>query len=208
MVELRRKKSALLVVDVEPDFMPGGPLAVKEADKLVKPIVKLIRLAGNHLCVATRDLHPEGHCSFASSHGLEPFSTDPVSGEILWPEHCIEGTPGSRVHPEIELLSTITWNKGTNPKVDSYSAFNDNAGVSTDLADYLRQRGVEEVVICGIAYDVCVLYTALDAVKLGFETIVVTDLCAAVSPEGRAKAIRRLLEAGVRLVQSHEIIPA
>jgi nicotinamidase/pyrazinamidase len=176
------RKDALIVVDLQPDFMPGGALAVPEGDVIVGPISQLA--SRFETVVATQDFHPEGHVSF---------------GE--WPAHCIAGTPGARLHSALpdEKLSLIL-RKGTRREVDSYSAFRENAGYagergSTGLGAWLRARGIERVFVCGLARDYCVRATALDAAAEGFDTFVVDDLTRAVDPS-RAAEVDAAFDAG------------
>jgi nicotinamidase/pyrazinamidase len=203
---------ALLVIDLQPDFMPGGPLAVDEGHVIAEPIGKLARRFG--VVVATQDWHPRGHISFASSHpGRKPFDLLALYGgeQVLWPEHCLQATPGATLHPALpdEAVSLIL-RKGMHPEVDSYSGFRENLGPggtrpSTGLAGWLRDRGVQRIFCVGLARDFCVKYTALDGAAEGFKSFVVDDLTRAVAPDKRADTDRELAAAGVKLIRAEEL---
>lgn len=191
---------ALIVVDLQPDFMPGGALAVAGGDAVVAPIAAL--LPRFQTVVATQDWHPPGHVSFASSHGLAPFSQIPLYGgaQTLWPDHCVQGSAGADLHPGLprEPLALIL-RKGARKDTDSYSAFRENLGPggarrTTGLGAWLRARGVRRVFLCGLARDFCVRWTAADAVAEGFGAVVLDDLTRAVFPE-RADETSACLEA-------------
>jgi len=185
------KRDALIVVDLQPDFMPGGPLAVVEGDRIVAPIGRLA--AHFSTVVATQDWHPAGHVSFAERGGP-------------WPPHCLAGSAGAAVHRGLpDELVTSKVRKGTGKDVDSYSGFRDDAGAATGLAGYLRDRGVERIFVCGLARDYCVRATAIDGAKAGFAVVVVDDLTRAVDPSSRARVDAELSEAHVTLVTSAEV---
>ncbi|TVR64017.1 MAG: bifunctional nicotinamidase/pyrazinamidase [Gemmatimonadales bacterium] len=210
--------TALLVVDVQPDFLPGGRLAVAEGDRILPGIRHLMKSGTFDVQVATQDWHPPAHASFASAHpGREPFEVIQLHGheQVLWPDHCIQGSPGAELH------SALPWTrvdavirKGTDPTVDSYSGFRNNWGPGgrrplTGLEGYLRERGIQRVVVCGLARDYCVRWTAEDAAAAGFDTVMVWDLTRSVDPSGD-EALRSELEgAGVHIVNSDtlEIAP-
>jgi len=202
---------ALLLVDIQKDFCPGGALAVPEGDQVV---VVANRLASHfELVVATQDWHPAGHGSFAASHaGRQPGEIIGLHGidQILWPVHCVQETPGAAFHPELAAEGiTKVFCKGMDPRVDSYSGFfNNDQKSATGLGDYLQERHVDEVVICGLATDYCVKFTVLDALALGFAVTVVTDACRGVNlqPDDSAKALVAMVEAGARLATSDEIL--
>ena len=200
------ERTALIVVDVQPDFMPGGALACHEGDAIVAGIDRLLRARRFGTVVATQDWHPAGHASFASSHaGQRPFATIALHGQpqTLWPDHCVQGTPGAALHPAIDWTAAdLILRKGTNPLVDSYSGFRENHGPhgtrpSTGLAGWLRERGVDEVVVCGLARDVCVLWTAQDAVALGFKASLAWELSRPVTPAHDAATRTALVEHGI-----------
>ena len=195
--------TALIVVDVQPDFMPGGALACHEGDAIIEGIDALLRARRFRHVVATQDWHPRGHVSFASSHpGHAPFDGITLHGQpqTLWPDHCVQGTPGAALHPQVDWSALdAVLRKGSDPGVDSYSGFRENHGPhgtrpSTGLAGWLRERGVDEVVVCGLARDVCVLWTAQDAVALGFRAHLLWELSRPVTPASDA-ATRAALQA-------------
>ena len=185
---------ALLVVDVQNDFCTDGALAVPGGEAVVPGIN---RLWDGYACkVLTQDWHPPGHASFASSHeGKQPFDTGMLDyGEqVLWPDHCVQGTPGAAFHPELRTDGAdLVLRKGFRPGIDSYSAFFENDRTTpTGLAGYLRERGVERVLLTGLATDFCVGFSALDALASGFETVVLEDLCRGLDMEG---SLSRMLD--------------
>jgi nicotinamidase/pyrazinamidase len=201
--------AALIVVDVQPDFMPGGALACHEGDAIVPGIDALLRQRLFRHVVATQDWHPREHASFASSHpGRAPFEQIALHGQpqTLWPDHCVQGTPGAELHPCIDWSSLdAIIRKGSDPDLDSYSGFRENHGPhgkrpSTGLAGWLRERGVDEVVLCGLARDVCVLWTAQDAVDLGFRVQFLWDLCRPVTPDSDHATRETLQKLGIAIV--------
>ena len=186
---------ALIVTDVQNDFCPGGALAVPEGDRIV-PLINRIQPRYD-LVVATQDWHPRDHGSFAANHlGRSPGEIIELAGlpQVLWPVHCVQDTPGAEFHPALNLDRVAhVFRKGTDPRIDSYSGFFDNAHrVSTGLGEYLREWGVKEVHICGLATDYCVKFTALDAVALGLETYLLEDACRGV--ELHAGDVRQAIE--------------
>ena len=194
-------QDALLVVDVQNDFCPDGALAVPDGDAVV-PVIN--RLAGRfgHVLM-TQDWHPPGHGSFASSHpGKAPFETLEVSygTQVLWPDHCVQGTPGAAFHADLELPEAeLVLRKGFRKAIDSYSAFYENdRETPTGLTGYLRTRGFKRLVLVGLATDFCVYYSAVDAVREGFQAVLVEDACRAIDLEGSlAAAHSAMAEAGV-----------
>ena len=200
---------ALLLIDIQNDFLPGGRLAVPEGDAII-PLVNALQPRFD-LVVATQDWHPAGHQSFASSHaGRSPFELINLHGlpQVLWPDHCTQTSDGAELAPALHTgrIEAI-FRKGMNPEIDSYSAFFDNGHrKSTGLADYLRGRGVTEVVVAGLAADYCVYYSALDALAAGFATTVVTDATRAISAEGWAAAQADLRERGAQLLSSSDVL--
>ena len=210
-------RSALILVDVQPDFMPGGTLACHEGDAIVPGIDALLRQRRFRHVVATQDWHPRGHVSFASAHpGRTPFEQITLYGQpqTLWPEHCVQDTPGAALHPGIDwsALDAVI-RKGSDPGVDSYSGFRENHGPhgsrpSTGLAGWLRERGVDEVVVCGLARDVCVLWTAQDAQDLGFRASVLWDLSRPVTPASDDTTRATLQAQGIGIVMSAELAAA
>ena len=186
---------ALIIVDVQNDFCPGGALAVPEGDRVV-PIINRIQ-ASFDLIVATQDWHPRNHGSFAANHpGRRPGERIELDGlpQILWPVHCVVDSHGAELHSELDRTRIArVFRKGTNPNVDSYSAFFDNARrESTGLDDYLKGRGVTDVHLCGLTTDYCVKFSALDAAGLGFKTHVIEPACRGVNL--RAGDVRQAIE--------------
>ncbi|WP_426662858.1 bifunctional nicotinamidase/pyrazinamidase [Rhodanobacter aciditrophus] len=204
------ERTALIVVDVQPDFMPGGALACHEGDAIVPGIDRLLRARRFRHVVATQDWHPAGHASFASVHpGTQPFQQVELHGhpQTLWPDHCVQGTPGAALHPDIDWSPAgLVLRKGSDPRVDSYSGFRENHGPhgarpATGLAGWLRERGVEEVLVCGLARDVCVLWTAQDAVAAGFRAGLLWELSRPVTPAGDEPTRAALAARGIALVR-------
>jgi len=175
---------ALLVIDMQRDFLPaidgiGGALEVRDGDAIISGINALAQKF-DHV-ILTQDWHPRGHISFASTHGKQPFSDTieaPYGTQALWPDHCIQGSPGAELHPALSIPhAELLLRKGFRQHIDSYSAFTENDGVTpTGLAGYLRERGLTRLFFTGVAYDYCVGFSALAAARLGFESIVVEDL--------------------------------
>lgn len=205
--------SALILVDIQHDFMPWGSLPVPRGDEIV-PVVNRLQ-AEFDIVVASQDWHPPDHLSFASNHeGREPFEVTEVDGleQILWPDHCVQGSEGAEFVPELEMDRVAeVFRKGTDPRIDSYSAFHDNGHrKSTGLADWLRERGVDTVYIAGLAEDVCVYYTALDAVREGFATHLIEDATHGVdmNPGDVARCLDDMREAGVRITDSNAVLAA
>jgi nicotinamidase/pyrazinamidase len=201
--------AVLLILDVQNDFCPGGALAVPDGDAVVGPINALApRFAAR---VLTQDWHPSGHLSFASSHaGKSPFETTtlPYGEQVLWPEHCVQGTPGAAFHAELETDGAdLVLRKGFRRAIDSYSAFYENdRATPTGLAGYLRSRGISRVYLAGLATDFCVGYSAMDGAREGFEVTLIEDASRAIDLEGSlAAAWAQMTEAGVRRVQSSEL---
>ena len=201
--------ACLIVVDVQYDFMPGGALAVPRGDEVVPVINRLA--AGFANIVLTQDWHPRGHASFASSHpGRKPFERIALSyGEqVLWPEHCVQGTPGAELHRGLALPhAQLLLRKGHHREVDSYSAFLEaDRTTPTGLAGYLKERGLRRVFVCGLATDFCVAWSALDARAAGFDATVIEDACRAIDLEGSlGRAWDAMAAAGVRRIRSTEL---
>ncbi|UWP89230.1 bifunctional nicotinamidase/pyrazinamidase [Aliiroseovarius crassostreae] len=195
--------TALLVIDLQNDFCPGGALAVTGGDEIVAPINAL--LEEFPVRVFTQDWHPAGHSSFASSHdGKSPFDTIdmPYGPQVLWPDHCVQGSEGAAFHPALLTdPADMVIRKGFRPEIDSYSAFFENDRTTpTGLEGYLRTRGVEKILMVGLATDFCVAYSAIDGANLGFDVTVDTALCRAIDLEGSLKAARDQIQAaGVTL---------
>jgi nicotinamidase/pyrazinamidase len=183
---------ALIVVDMQPDFMEGGALPVEGGAALVEPIRAYARECheAGRLVVATQDWHPAGHKSFASAHGRKPFETTTLHDEpqVLWPDHCVQGSIGAMVDPSIARWASMIIRKGMNPEIDSYSAFRENPGPEghrevTGLGAFLRARRIDRVFVCGLAADYCVRWTAEDAAGDGFRSVILRDLTRAVDPK-------------------------
>jgi nicotinamidase/pyrazinamidase len=203
-------RTALLVIDVQNDFIPGGQLAVPEGDQIVPLINRLGGLFKQ--VVIAQDWHPSGHASFASSHpGRQPYEVIqlPYGEQVLWPEHCVQGTSGAEFHPGLDLPhAQLIIRKGCNPDIDSYSAFLEaDRHTTTGLAGYLKERGIDTVYMVGLALDFCVMFSALDARAAGFNAFVVLDACRAIDRDGSlAAAMERMQTAGVGLIQSNRLI--
>jgi nicotinamidase/pyrazinamidase len=199
----RQAMHALIVIDVQNDFCPGGALAVAQGDEIVQPINAL--MADFDAVVLTQDWHPAGHSSFASTHeGKAPFEMIemPYGPQVLWPDHCIQASPGANFHMELETdRADLIIRKGFRSAIDSYSAFFENDHITpTGLEGYLRTRGIDRLTMVGLATDFCVNFSAVDAVKLGFSVTVREDLCRAIDLDGSLKAAREgMMQAGVVL---------
>ena len=194
-------REVLLIIDVQNDFCPGGALAVPQGDAIL-PMVNRLARSFAHV-ILTQDWHPPGHASFASSHpGKCPFDAIEVSygTQILWPDHCVQGTQGAGFHPNLDVPhAELVLKKGFRSTVDSYSAFRENdRRTPTGLAGYLRERGLDRVTICGLATDFCVGFSAIDGRQAGFDVSVVTSACRGIDVKGSlARAMRSMNEAGV-----------
>ena len=194
---------ALIVIDVQNDFCPGGALAVPGGDDIVQGINAL--MGEFEAVVLTQDWHPAGHSSFASSHaGKNPYELIdmPYGPQVLWPDHCIQGSMGAKFHTELHQdRADLIIRKGFNPAIDSYSAFFENDHKTpTGLEGYLRTRGISDLTIVGLALDFCVNFSAVDAAKLGFDVTVQQDLCRAIDLDGSlAAATTGMTDAGVTL---------
>lgn len=204
--------SALIVIDVQNDFCPGGALAVADGDAVVAPINRILRRFP--VRVLTQDWHAPDHRSFASTHAdAAPFTTTemPYGTQVLWPDHCVQGTWGAEFHPELQTdYADLILRKGFRPHVDSYSAFFENdRHTPTGLAGYLRERGVTQVWLAGLATDFCVHYSALDAVRMGFVVTLLEDACREIDLDGsHAAAMAAMGEAGVALARADRLAAA
>jgi nicotinamidase/pyrazinamidase len=196
----------LLVVDIQNDFCPGGALAVPGGDEVI-PVIHNIAPKFKHI-ILTQDWHTPRHQSFASAHpGKHPFEHVRLSygDQTLWPDHCIQGTPGAEFHPALSLpRAELVLRKGFRPEIDSYSAFFENdRATATGLAGYLRDRGLTRVFIAGLAYDYCAAYSALDARRIGLPAIIVRDACRAINLNGSVAAMEKeFAAAGVEGIES------
>ncbi|HPW46985.1 MAG TPA: bifunctional nicotinamidase/pyrazinamidase [Rectinema sp.] len=201
---------ALIVVDIQNDFCPGGVLAVPEGDSIIPKVNEL--LAAFPLSILTQDWHPIMHCSFASSKGLPPFSLDMETSppSVLWPDHCVAGSQGADFHRALQSWrARYIFRKGTRKELDSYSAFLENDGVtSTGLEGLLSSLGINRVIVCGLATDYCVKATALDARKLGFEVVVVENAIKGIgaAPDDIDTAEKQMREAGCVFAQSGDLV--
>lgn len=202
---------ALILVDIQNDFVPGGALPVPEGDGVV-PVANAIAPRFS-LVIATQDWHPPDHGSFASSHpGASPGDVVDLGGiqQVLWPDHCVQNTPGASFHSALDVaVIDHVVRKGTDPGIDSYSAFYDNGHrKDTGLATFLEQRCAEELVVLGLATDYCVKATVLDAIGLGFGVAVIADGCRAVDlvPGDGERALQEMRSAGARVITSAELV--
>jgi len=205
-----RATDCLIVVDVQNDFCPGGALEVQRGDEIVPLVNRLAREFEN--VVVTQDWHPAGHASFASSHpGKKPFETTRLryGKQVLWPDHCIQGTRGAALHDGLDLpRAQLVIRKGWHAKVDSYSAFLEaDRKTKTGLDGYLRSRGVKRVYCVGLATDFCVAWTALDARRFRFQAVVIEDACRAIDNAGSlAAALEAMADAGVKRALSASVL--
>lgn len=211
-MRIDRGTDALLVVDLQHDFLPGGALGVAGGDEIVAPLSRLAPSFGT--VVATQDWHPPRHVSFASAHAASAAYQVlelPQGPQELWPDHCVRGTRGAALHPGFDQsFTTLVLRKGMRVEVDSYSAFRENVGPdgrrpTTGLGAWLKARGVRRVFICGLARDFCVQWSAEDAAAEGLETVVLDDLTRAVFPDRSAETDAALARAGVRVVRSADL---
>jgi nicotinamidase/pyrazinamidase len=213
-VAVEPEKSALLVVDLQPDFMPGGALPVVEGDQIVQPVSELARSGLFRIVLATQDWHPGGHISFASAHpGRHPFDVIQLYGhpQMLWPDHCVQGTAGAEIHAALPMngISAII-RKGTDPRCDSYSGFRNNWNARgerppTGLAGYLEELGITDLFLCGLARDFCVKWSAEDAADAGFHASLVWDLTRSVDPSSDESVRGDLASRGVRILNSRQL---
>ena len=200
---------ALLIIDMQVDFLPGGPLAVADGDAIL-PGINQLATRFDHVLL-TQDWHPLGHISFATTHGKQPFA-DTIEAaygtQALWPVHCVQGSPGAELHPDLRISHVeLILRKGYRESIDSYSAFTENDGVTqTGLAGYLRERGLQRLFFAGVAYDFCVGFSAVAAARLGFDAYVVQDLSRAVGLPGSVdRAEAQFAQVGVRRIFASQI---
>lgn len=205
-------KKMLIVVDVQNDFCPGGALAVPNGDEVIEPINNLIEAEMFETIVYTHDWHPFFHKSFASNHdGKNVYDVVDLNGieQVLWPNHCIAKSEGAKTHKDLIELESFHIYKGTNPEVDSYSAFYDNDHkTKTELVDLLKYEEPDEVFVCGLATDYCVKFTVLDSIAEGWHTILVIDAVRGVNinPDDSKKAIDEMIKAGADVVDSDALL--
>jgi nicotinamidase/pyrazinamidase len=203
------ENDVLIVTDVQNDFCPGGALAVPHGDEVIAPILRVAQQF-RHV-ILTQDWHPSDHTSFASTHpGKEPFESIQLAyGEqTLWPDHCVQGSPGAEFHPGLQLpQAELILRKGFRPQVDSYSAFFENdRKTPTGLDGYLRERKLKRVFLVGLAYDYCVGYSALDARYLGLDAFVLRDACRAIDPNRSGPAIEaEFAKVEVKVIETAEL---
>lgn len=204
---------ALLLVDIQNGFCPGGNLPVPEGDKVVPVANRLIEDGGYDVIVASQDWHPANHGSFASQHpGSQPFEMGELCGQpqMLWPDHCVQETTDAEFHPDLDVDAIdYIQQKGENPAIDSYSAFRDNDKAAvTGLADYLRAQQINELDICGLATDYCVKFSALDALEMlpGVQICFIEDASRGIDPKGVKAAIAEMREKGIGIVKSQQIL--
>ncbi|TXD84431.1 bifunctional nicotinamidase/pyrazinamidase [Subsaximicrobium wynnwilliamsii] len=198
----------LLIIDVQNDFMPGGSLSVAGGDKIV-PIINGIQHKFD-LVVATQDWHPKDHVSFASNHeGKSAFDEIELQGkpQTLWPDHCVQDTEGAQFHPDLKTQKCeAIFRKGTDKYMDSYSAFYDNQHLkSTGLAGYLKEKGVSQLFLCGLAADICVYYSIYDAFKEGFACFFIEDASQALDPEAFKDIKEKMVNLGIQMITSEGI---
>ena len=199
-------RDALIVVDIQNDFMPGGALAVKDGDKIVSGINVVMKKFQKNGArnILTQDWHPKDHLSFANRHeDKKPFDLiDGVLGigPVLWPDHCIQGTKGSEFYDQLDVtMAHLIIRKGIDREIDSYSTFTENdRQTDTGLAGYLKNANLKRVFICGLALDYCVYWSAMDGVRKGFETLVIVELCKGIAEETIDKAMKDMTENGLK----------
>jgi len=204
------KHSALILIDLQNDFFPGGSLGVPGADAIF-PLANTVQDLFDFV-VATQDWHPQNHTSFASNHpSKKAFEVIDLNGipQVLWPDHCVQGTKGAEFHSKLrkDKISKII-HKGTDPKIDSYSAFYDNAHLKeTELEPFLKEKGIHTVYIMGLATDYCVYYSVLDAVKLGFKTYLIEDGCFGINKNTGdvENALKQMKQAGATIIKSSSL---
>lgn len=205
-----QKNAALIVVDVQNGFTPGGNLAVAHADEIIPNINQLATYFEN--IIITQDWHPENHISFAENHaGKNAFDTIELDygTQVLWPKHCVQGTHDAELHPKLNLpTAQLIIRKGFHSHIDSYSAFMEaDHKTTTGLAGYLKERAIDTVYIVGIATDFCVAWTAIDATQLGFKTFVIEDATKGINLNGSLeKAWQNMLASGVQRIFMKELI--
>lgn len=199
---------ALLLIDIQNDFLPGGSLAVPEGDKVI-PLANALQQKFD-VVIATQDWHPADHKSFASQHqGKSIFETIQLQGleQVLWPDHCVQGSTGAEFAKELDMNRVeAIFRKGTDPEIDSYSGFYDNGHLKTTaLAEFLRGKGVKQVYVLGLAADYCVYFSAKDALKEGFEAFIIEDATRSIDAEGFRKAKQDILNSGGRIIRSEDL---
>jgi len=204
------EKNALLIIDIQNDFCPGGALPVPEGDQVITVINSIVKKF--YKVIATQDWHPINHVSFARNHpGNKEYEEIEVSGikQVLWPIHCVPGTKGAEFHPDLIADNfDLILRKGNNPKIDSYSAFRENDKKTiTGLNGYLKELDIKQVFICGLALDYCVFYSAMDSKEMGFDTYVILDATRGIdSPPGSIEnALNSMRNSGIKIIKSTDI---
>ncbi|KNC86846.1 hypothetical protein SARC_01039, partial [Sphaeroforma arctica JP610] len=208
------QSTALLVVDLQYDFLPDGSLAVPGGDEIIPHVLRLVNGFNEkeRIVVATQDWHPAGHGSFASAHGKDVFSMGTLGGidQVMWPDHCVQESRGAELHDDLpQDKVTKILRKGIKQHMDSYSGFFDNQEHNdTGLDLYLKSANTQSVVVCGLATDFCVCYTALDARKLGYKVYLVLEACRGIdSPPGYVdKEVQKMVDAGVEIVTTQQVL--
>jgi len=200
---------ALLLVDVQNDFMPGGSLEVPHGAMIV-PLVNRLQKYFD-LIVATQDWHPHNHKSFASNHSdKKPFDEIDLNGikQILWPDHCVQGSKGAEFHPDLEINKIAAiFRKGMDPEIDSYSGFYDNGHqISTGLSGYLKEKGISEIYFCGLAGDICVYHSIKDSLEEGFSATLIEDASLPLNNDAFAGIKKELAKMGVLIINTSEIL--
>ena len=195
--------SALIIIDMQNDFCTGGALAVKDGEKIIQRINDAQKEFKT--IILTQDWHPQEHSSFASNHGAEPYTNIEMEygSQILWPDHCVQGSTGANFHRDLNTnKSDLILRKGSNPKIDSYSAFFENdKNTTTGLEGYLIKKDIKRLYLCGLAFDYCVFYSALDGANLGFEVFVFKDLTKAIDLNDSKKTAKKsMIEKGIKLI--------
>lgn len=202
---------ALLIVDVQNDFCPGGALEVPEGDSII-PVINQLSVVFRHV-IQTQDWHPKGHSSFASSHkDKKPFETTnmPYGTQVLWPDHCVQGSSGAEFHPNLNTTpSELIIRKGFRKSIDSYSAFYENDNITkTGLTGYLKDREIDTLYVTGLATDFCVKWSVLDGCYEGFNMFVIEDAVKGIDMDGSVKkAWQEMEEAGAKRISSKKILP-
>ena len=199
----KKMNSALIIIDMQNDFCPGGALAVKGGENIVEPINKAQEEFDT--IILTQDWHPKEHSSFAANHNAEVYSNMEMDygSQILWPNHCVQGSEGANFHRNLNTnKGDLILRKGTNPKIDSYSAFFENdQNTTTGLEGYLIKKEIKELYLCGLAFDYCVFYSALDGINLGFDVFVFQDLTKAIDLNNSKEIAKKtMIEKGIKLI--------
>ena len=195
--------SALIIIDIQNDFCPGGALAVKGGENIVEPINKAQEEFDT--IILTQDWHPKEHSSFAANHNAEIYSNMEMDygSQILWPNHCIQGSEGAKFHRNLNTnKGDLILRKGCNPKIDSYSAFFENdKNTTTGLEGYLKKKEIKQLYLCGLAFDYCVFYSALDGINLGFDVFVFQDLTKAIDLNNSKEITKKIMNRkGIKLI--------